>query len=65
MYLQAGWPCSADGLVQMLMQMRGNWTMYLKRGEGVVDEGSRGMTLRRDWERWGRVTVLHSRGSKV
>lgn len=38
--------------------------MSLKRGERVVDEGSRGMTLRRSWERWERVTVLDSAGSK-
>lgn len=32
--------------------------MFLERGERVVNEGSRGMTLRRSWERWERVTVL-------
>lgn len=49
----------------MLMDVRGNWTMYLKRGERVVDKESRGIILRRRWERWGRVTVLHGGGSKV
>lgn len=35
-----------------------------KRGERVVNEGSREMTLRRSWERWEKVTVLDSVGSK-
>lgn len=49
----------------MLMDLRGNWTVYLKGEERVVGKESRGIILRRRWERWGKVALLHSGGSKV
>lgn len=65
MCLQVGWPCNEEGWVTCshVDERETNWKMSLERGERVVDEGSRGMTLR-SWERWERVTALDCVGSK-